>query len=344
MTRRASLMPTVTGRHAPVASRSLTRKSPVRSLVTLAVALTMSPLMAGSYTSYNGGAGPDTPIAVGSIVQWATTISDYSPAPGVGPGFSNPAATSGYISLGDLYSPSLPLTVGTEPNAFHAGSGAGNFHPYGGDMSDPTDTYGFIGIDSPGSITFYFATGIFNGPGADLAVRENGFGSGTGFFAELAFVEVSSNGVDFARFPSISLNTTSTSTVGTFQYYDMTNVYNLAGKHASNLATPFDLQDLVGNELVLAGTVDLSNITYIRLVDVVGNPASSGAAGAVDSLGNRILDNWTTYDSGGFDVTIAGGVPQAVGILNAVPEPATSGLLLSGMLLSLRRVRSKRDV
>lgn len=311
------------------------------------MALTTGPLLAGSYTSYNGGAGPDTPVSVGSILQWATTISNYSPAPGVGPTFSNPAATSGIISLGDLYNPSLPPTVGTEPSAFHAGSGTANFHPYGGNVNSTTDTYGFIGIDSPGSITFYFSTGIFNGAGADLAVRENGFGSGAGFFAELAFVEVSSNGVDFARFPSISLNTTTTSTVGTFQYYDMTNVHNLAGKHASNLATPFDLQDLVGNDLVLAGTVDLSSITYIRLVDVVGNPASSGAAGAVDSLGNRILDNWTTYDSAGFDVALVGGFPQAVGILNpsalAVPEPSTLGLFFSGMLLFFRRSRGKRE-
>lgn len=314
-----------------------------KSSLGVAMILSAGPAMAGSYTSYNGGAGIDTPVPVSSITKWATTVTDYSPAPGVGPSFRNPAATSGAFSLGDLYSPTAPPTVGTEPSAFHAGSGTANFHPYGGDVNDTTDTYGFIGIDAPGSVTFFYPTGIYNGAGADLAVRENGFGSGTGFFAELAFVEVSSNGVDFARFPSISLNTAAVSTAGQFQYYDMTNIYNLAGKHASNMATPFDFDDLLTDSLVLGGTVNLGNIKYIRLVDVVGNPASSGAAGALDSLGNRILDNWTTYDSGGFDISIVGGLPQAVGVLNAVPEPSVALLLCSAILPLMRRTRRDRN-
>jgi hypothetical protein len=309
------------------------------------VVLSASQAMAGSYTSYNGGAGVDTPVPVASITKWATSVADYSPAPGVGPSFRNPAAASGVLSLGDLYSTTTPPTVGTEPTAFHAGSGTANFHPYGGDVNDTADTYGFIGIDAPGSVTFYYETGIYNGAGADLAVRENGFASGPapGFFAELAFVEVSSNGIDFARFPSISLNTTRVSTAGTFQLYDMTNVCNLAGKHASNMATPFDLEDLSTDSLVMGGTVNLANIKYVRLVDVVGNPESSGAAGALDSLGNRILDNWTTYDSGGFDISIVGGLPQAVGVLNAVPEPSVALLFCSAMLPLMRRTRRDRN-
>lgn len=313
--------------------------------VAAALLLSACSAMAGSYTSYNGGSGIDTPVLVSSISKWATTIADYSPAPGLGPNFRNSAATNGLFSLGDLYSPTTPPALNTEPSAFHAGSGAANFHPYGGNVNDATDTYGFIGIDAPGSVTFFYETGIYNGAGADLAVRENGFASGPapGFFAELAFVEVSSNGIDFARFPSISQNTTTVSVSGTFHMYDMTNVYNLAGKHASNLATPFDLEDLATDSLVLGGTVNLANIKYVRLVDVVGNPASSGAAGALDSLGNRILDNWTTYDSGGFDISIVGGVPQAVGVLNAVPEPSVALLLCSAILPLMRRTRRDQN-
>lgn len=337
----------VSGLPAPEATTSALRK--LRTGAPLAAALlVVQPAFAGIYTSYNGGAGSDTPIPVSSITKWASTVSNYSPAPGLGPNFRNSAATAGTFSLGDLYSPTTPPTVGTEPSAFHAGSGTANFHPYGGNVNDMTDTYGFIGIDAPGSVTFYYETGIFNGAGADLAVRENGFASGPapGFFAELAFVEVSSNGVDFARFPSISLNTTTVSGSGTFQMYDMTNVYNLAGKHGSTLATPFDLEELTTHSLVVGGTVNLSNIQYVRLVDVVGNPAFSGTAGAVDSLGNRILDNWTTYDSGGFDISIVGGLPQAVGVLNAlsgpaltVPEPALTVLGFVSVLPLLRRKR-----
>lgn len=354
MFHRAFDMPAVSGTTVSGIRLDLTKYSSTRfsglfhqmrkSSLGAAMLLSACPAMAGSYTSYNGGAGIDTPVPVSSITKWATTIADYSPAPGLGPSVRNSAATSGVFSLGDLYSATSPPVVGTEPNAFHAGSGTGNFHPYGGDVNDTTDTYGFIGIDAPGSVTFFYETGIYNGAGADLAVRENGFSSGPapGFFAELAFVEVSSNGIDFARFPSISLNTTRVSTAGTFQMYDMTNVYNLAGKHGSSFATPFDLEDLATNSLVVGGTVNLANIRYVRLVDVVGNPDTSGAAGALDSLGNRILDNWTTYDSGGFDISIVGGLPQAVGVLNAVPEPSVAVLFCSAILPLMRRTRRDR--
>jgi len=317
-----------------------------RTATLLAVsALTTIPAMAGIYTSHTGtgGAGLDTGIAVSSITTWATVVSDYSPAPGVGPNFRNPSS-GGAFSLGDLYSATNPPATGTEPNAFHAGSGAANNFPFNGNVNDPNDTYGFIGIDAPGSVTFYYETGIRNGAGADLAVRENGFAFGGGLFAELAFVEVSSNGVDFARFPSISLNTAPLAASGTFQGYDMTNIYNLAGKHQSNLATPFNLDDLLNDSMVIGGTVNLANIKYVRLVDVVGNPASSGPAGAVDSLGNRILDNWVTYDSGGFDISMVNGLPQAVGILNAVPEPGSATLLLSAVGLWIGHRRRRRDL
>lgn len=335
-------MPTVVGTFVPATLSTAPCNHSVRPLAAIASMALAGSLSAGTFTNYNGGSGPDAPIAVSSITRWATVVTDYSPAPGVGPNFRNPSASSGIFSLGDLYSTTAPPAVGTEPSSFHAGSGTANFHPYGGNVADTSDTYGFIGVDAPGSVTFYYDSGIYNGPGADLAVRENGSGSAAGFFAEFAFVEVSSNGTDFARFPSISLNAAPTSTIGQFQYYDMTNVYNLAGKHASNLATPFDFQDLLNDAMVVSGTVDLSAITYIRLVDVVGNPASSGPVGALDSQGNRILDNWTTYDSSGFDVVISGGLPQAVGILNgivAIPEPALIGLLVFGVMPLLRRTR-----
>lgn len=340
---RASSMPDVSGTTVSGISHPRNKCSAATASAA-ALLLSASSVFAGSYSNYNGVGGLDIPIAVSSITRWATTIADYSPAPGLGPNVRNSAATSGVFSLGDLYSTTTPPTVGTEPSAFHAGSGTANFHPYGGNVNDTTDTYGFIGIDAPGSVTFFYETGIYNGTGADLAVRENGFASGPapGFFAELAFVEVSSNGIDFARFPSISLNTTRVSTSGAFQLYDMTNVYNLAGKHSPGLATPFDLEDLALHELVTGGTVNLSNIKYVRLVDVVGNPEGSGPAGAVDSLGNRILDNWTTYDSGGFDISIVGGLPQAVGVINAVPEPAAA-LLISAAVLPLARRRRNRN-
>ena len=59
--------------------------------------------------------------------------------------------------------------------------------------------------DPPGRITVTFDRPICDGDGADFAVFENGFLAGQDIWAELGYCEVSSNGVDFARFPSVSL-------------------------------------------------------------------------------------------------------------------------------------------
>ncbi len=109
---------------------------------------------------------------------------------------------------------------------------------------------------SPGFLTVTFPTGIRNGLGHDFAVFENGFTFGTnsngvpGLFAEFAYVDVSTNGVDFARFNSISRNTGPIQGSGAFASYDVTNVYNLAGKHAAGFGTPFDLDELTSHTLV----------------------------------------------------------------------------------------------
>jgi hypothetical protein len=309
---------------------------------------------AGPYSSSSGvtAGAPDNPVPRSSLTVWETSVVNYAPAPGVGASFRSPS--TGLASLGELYSPVISPTgtnspfnkiyrpaTGVEPNSFHNGSASNS--PFGGDIHDPTDTYGFVGIDAPGSITLGFSVSIYNGVGADFAVFENGFsGSGTTLFAELAYVEVSSDGVNFARFDSISLNTAPSATAGTFQYYDVTNIYNLAGKHASNWGTPFDLDQLAGNALVAAGLLDISAVRYVRLVDVVGTgPLQENGSTidgiARDSLGNPILDNWVTFDSGGFDYL---GVPTgAVGVIHAVPEPSSLFLIIAGTGLLLRRPR-----
>ncbi len=190
-----------------------------------------------------------------------------------------------------------------------------------------------------------------NGPGADFAVFENGFQfpSGNSLFAELAYVEVSTDGVHFAEFPSVSLNTAPTAVSGSFQGYDMTNVYDLAGKNSANWGTPFDLSELANNPLVTAGLVNLSDIQYVRLVDVVGSGTLLDANGnpipgiARDSLGNPILDNWLTFGSAGFDYL--GLNTGAVGLVNfaPVPEPSTLVLVAAGLLATaLRKVRRSR--
>lgn len=200
-----------------------------------------------------------------------------------------------------------------------------------GDLDAPEIANG----DPPGYLTVTFPRGIRNRAGHDFAVFENGFvfPSDPHLFAELAFVEVSSNGTDFARFPAISTNTTWQGTFGqSFGGFDMTNVHNLAGKHAAGFGTPFDLDDLLADPLVVSGHVNLNNIQYVKLVDIPG----SGAF--LDSLGNPILDAWlTTGSTGGFDFRLP--VGQGVGVIHAVPEPASFALLALAWMAGMQRRR-----
>lgn len=188
---------------------------------------------------------------------------------------------------------------------------------------------------SPGFLTVTFPSGIRNGPGADFAVFENGFvfPGEPNLNAELAYVDVSTNGTDFARFPSLSLNTTFAGTFGqSFGGFDATHIYNLAGKHAAGFGTPFDLDELASDPLVLGGAVDLNNIQFVRLFDIPGN------GDFLDSQGNPILDAWLTTGTGGFDFAL--GVGRGVGVIHVVPEPSTlsfRALLVAGLGLARRR-------
>ena len=64
------------------------------------------------------------------------------------------------------------------------------------------DSYDIVSLGRGGEITLTFDTPIVDGPGWDFATFENGFGD---TFLELGYVEVSSNGTDFFRFPNDSL-------------------------------------------------------------------------------------------------------------------------------------------
>ena len=83
--------------------------------------------------------------------------------------------------------------------------------------------------------------------GYDFAVFENDFRyiGEDKYFCEFGYVEVSSDGVNFARFPSVSLTA---GRVGAYGTVDITNVYNLAGKHPNEgieyTGTPFDLSEI----------------------------------------------------------------------------------------------------
>lgn len=214
---------------------------------------------------------------------------------------------------------------------FFAPRGSTAISPTGFNSLGDLDATQIAAGNQVGYLTVTFPKGVRNAAGADFAIFENGFAFGTpnGLFAELAYVEVSSNGVDFARFPSISTNVAPVTGSGAFAGFDMSNVYNLAGKHAGGFGTPFNLDDLLTHPLVTGGSVNLASIQYVKLVDIPGNGSY------VDSLGNPILDNWMTTGSGGFDFRLPTG--QGVGVINAVPEPSTLALAGVAPLLAWRR-------
>jgi uncharacterized protein YceK len=153
-----------------------------------------------------------------------------------------------------------------------------------------------VSLGDGGSAILSFNFNIYNGPGADFAIFENAF---TDDYLELAHVEVSSDGVNFYRFPSTSLTDTTIQTEG-FGTTDATKINNLAGKYRAYYGTPFDL-----DELASYTALDINNITYIRIIDVVG--AIDDQYGTRDGDGRIINDPWPTpFESSGFDLDAVG--------------------------------------
>jgi len=122
--------------------------------------------------------------------------------------------------------------------------------------------YGVVSLGDSGVATLTFEYPITNGQGYDFAVFENAFNNA---FLELAFVEVSSDGISFFRFDSVSLTPTNTQ-VGGFGWLETTNLHNLGGKYRQGYGTPFDLEELKDVNSLL----DVNSVTHVRIIDVVG--------------------------------------------------------------------------
>ncbi len=174
-----------------------------------------------------------------------------------------------------------------------------------GPSSETTDA-GVVSLGDAGYAVLTFDMPITNGAGYDFAVFENALNH---TFLELAFVEVSSDGVHFYRFPSVS-NTQTTQQIGNSGGVDATNLHNLAGKYIVGWGTPFDLEELDGYS-----NLDINNVTHVRIVDVVGsiNPLY----GTTDKNGHLINEPYpTAFNSSGFDLSgvavMNGWTPTAV--------------------------------
>ena len=218
------------------------------------------------------------------FLGWATSVVNYAPAdPGnIETEWMDPTVTIGppsadvfgVVSLGDLSTADITAKM------------------------------------APGSLVLGFATDIADGPGADFVVFGNAFDLNgvNSVFAKLAYVEVSSDGVNYVRFPSVDTNPKPAGTSWPYMTSDPTKIYNLFGKTSNSYGlswgVPFDLSQLATSPQVVAGTLDLQHVRYVRLVAVVGNGSNT------DAYGHTIYDPWLTTGSPGPEV-------QAIGVLHA---------------------------
>lgn len=153
-----------------------------------------------------------------------------------------------------------------------------------------------VSLGDGGDAVLTFETPIYNGPGYDFAVFENALND---TFLELGFVEVSSDGENYFRFPSVSL-TSETEQVDSFGSLQPTSVHNLAGKYRAYYGTPFDLDDVEDSPLL-----DKFSVTYVRVVDAIGTIDTMYCS--YDSQGHIVNDPWPTpFYSSGFDLDAVG--------------------------------------
>lgn len=256
-----------------------------------------------------------TLLFLGLLPSAFAVAGPFAPAAGQ-PGSTAIAATSPAIAAWAtgfeqyLPGPNVSAPFDTPSNALGAASG------------NPVDV---VSLGDAGRITLTFSGTIFNGPGADFAVFENSFSD---TFLELAFVEVSSNGVDFFRFPGFSFTA---NPIGAFGTLDPTDIDGLAGKYRGGFGTPFDL-DLLKS----VPGLNVAAVTHVRIVDIPGDGS------VLDALGRPIYDPTGTTGSGGFDL-------DGVGVLHfaaapPIPEPGTLWMFAAGGALPLVRAarRSRR--
>lgn len=232
----------------------------------------LMPVLAGPYPPAAGQAGSDA-IAAGDprFTIWA----------------SSAVVERGPIEIG--YPDSFLASFGDDSNAT------------GPADATPSSPYSVVSLGDGGIATLEFTVPFSDVPGPDLAVFENGF---MGTFLELAHVEVSSDGVNYFRFPSSSL-TPATDDIGEGGSVDPSNVRNLAGKYLAGYGTPFDLAELKN----VSPLLDIQRVTHVRVIDAVGT--NDPAFATRDAAGNVIIDPYPTpYYSSGFDLDAVGAFSQ----------------------------------
>ena len=268
--------------------------------ICLFICISLLPAAAfAQYAPQAGIAGSTAiPAASGSFTGWATDCT----------------VQRGYMNIAD---PSLGTTT----------------------VGDNTSAIGYpdgcvISLGDSGVATLTFAHPIYNGAGPDLAVFENGFANPADpsmAFLELAFVEVSSDGVHFTRFQATSNTQISTQIAGAGTYMDASLLNNLAGKYIAQYGTPFDLEELADSP-----GLDVNNIIAVRVIDVIGSVSGHSS---YDHNGHIINDPYpTSFNTGGFDLDAVGALHQydvavpsvaSVTPFHIYPNPASDRLTIS---------------
>ena len=113
---------------------------------------------------------------------------------------------------------------------------------------------------------------VVNGEGPDFTVFENVMDTGSGFFRECAFVEVSQNGINWIMFP-----------------YDAGTFAGLAGAWPTTGEDPANPEVSGGDQFDLAD-LGLDWIRFVRLTDC-GDSVSDGGLFDLDAIA---AVNWTT--------------------------------------------------
>jgi hypothetical protein len=232
-----------------------------------------------------------------SCYSWSQS---FAPAPG------NVGTTAIYSDSSIIIGWASGVSVHRGPmNILNPSTGFTSFGVEADAIGFPTGV-DVVSLGDGGEAIITFNEAIANGFGPDFAVFENGFVDN---YLELAFVEVSSDGINYFRFEGVSETPTDVQATNA-TFIDCRYIHNLAGKYRFGYGTPFDLQELAD-----VFGLDINHITHVKIIDVIGSVNT--LVGTVDSQGDIINDPFpTVFESGGFDL-------DAVAVIHSETESIT---------------------
>ncbi len=223
-----------------------------------------------------------------------------------------------------------PQDCAVQVAAFLPGLSGDNFAnealdvPLGAGLFEGSFDVATLGVG--GSVTLELGNRCVDGTGTDLLVCENPFlvGGGSTAFIEACFVEVSSDGTHFARFPTrygglpgpfLPFTGNPPSWYSGFGGVHPVRTNPAAGIDPQDIVhaggDAFDLANLAGHPEVLSGNVDLLDIAWVRLVDIDAGQAFDDAGTTIwdcgiDSISSADIDAVVALNS---DANVAQGRP-----------------------------------